>query len=93
MSIALQIIMGNIKNGAEKSAPFSYKLIIALILVLASCLGFLTTLDAGALVVLLLSQICHNTGLCTAALESLKSVVERFVFLDVDFRHLFHSLR
>ena len=68
-------------------------LIETLILVLASGLGFLAALDAGALVVLLLSEVGQNAGLRAAALESLQSVVQRLVFLDVDFRHVFPSLQ
>ena len=67
--------------------------IVTLVLVLASGLGFLTALDAGALVVLLLSEVGQNAGLRAAALESLQSVVQRLVFLDVDFRHVFPSLQ
>ena len=72
---------------------FALQLVVTLVLVLASCFGLLTALNAGALVVLLLSQIGQNTGLSAAALKSLKSVVQRLVFLDVDFRHLFPSLQ
>lgn len=67
--------------------------IVTLVLVLASGLGFLTALDAGALVVLLLSEVGQNAGLRAAALESLQSVIQRLVFLDVDFRHVFPSLQ
>ena len=49
-------------------------------------------LYAGTLIVLLLSEVLQNTGLCAAALESFKSIVQRLIFLDIDFRHLFHSL-
>ena len=72
---------------------FALQLVVTLVLVLASCFGLLAALNAGALVVLLLSQISQNTGLSAAALKSLKSVVQRLVFLDVDFRHVFPSLQ
>ena len=68
-------------------------LIETLILVLAGSLGLFAALDAGALVVLLLSEVSQNAGLGAAALESLQSVVQRLVFLDVDFRHVFPSLQ
>ena len=71
---------------------FFMRLVISLVLILACSLALLTTLNAGALVVLLLSQVCQNAGLCTTALKSFKSIVQRLVFLDIDFRHLFHSL-
>ena len=67
--------------------------IVTLVLVLAGGLGFLAALDAGALVVLLLTEIGQNAGLCAAALESLQSIVQRLVLLDVDFRHVFPSLQ
>ena len=67
-------------------------LVVTLILVLACCLALFTALDAGTLVVLLLSQVGQYTSLGTAALKSFKSIVQRFVLLDIDFRHLFHSL-
>ena len=69
------------------------KSIVTLVFILACGLGLLAALHAGALVILLLSQVSQNAGLCTAALESLKSVVQRFVFLDINFRHLFPSLQ
>ena len=45
------------------------------------------------LVVLLLAQVGQNAGLSAAALESLKSIVQRLVLLDIYFRHLFPSLQ
>ena len=62
-------------------------------LVLASGLAFLAALDAGTLVVLLLAKIGQHAGLGTAALEALERVVQRLVFLDVDFRHCIPSLQ
>ena len=44
-------------------------------------------LYAGALVILLLSEIRKNARLGAVALKSLQSTVQRFVFLDMDFRH------
>jgi len=67
-------------------------LVISLVLVLASCFALLAALYAGALVVFLFSKVCQDACLCAAALKSLKSIIQRFVFLDIDFRHLFHSL-
>lgn len=52
-----------------------YGLVVTLILVLACCFGFFTALHAGALVILFLAKVSQNTGLCTAAFESLQSVV------------------
>ena len=62
-------------------------------LVLPGSLGLLAALDAGALIVLLLPQIGQNAGLRAAALESLQSIVQRLILLDVDFRHVFPSLQ
>ena len=62
-------------------------------LVLASGLAFLAALDAGTLVVLLFAKIGQHAGLGTTALEALERVVQRLVFLDVDFRHCIPSLQ
>ena len=72
---------------------FYMSLIETLVFVLASGLGFLAALDAGALVVLLLPEVGQNAGLRAAALESLQSIVQRLILLDVDFRHVFPSLQ
>ena len=72
---------------------FIHSSIETLILVLACCFRLFTALDAGALVVLLFSQVGQNAGLCAAALKSFQSVVQRLVFLDINFRHLFPSLQ
>ena len=61
--------------------------IISLVLILASCLGLLAALDAGALVVLLLPQVAQDAGLGAAALEALESCIQRLILLDMDFRH------
>ena len=66
-------------------------LVVALVLVLASGLGLLAALDAGALVVLLLAKVSQNAGLGAGALETLQSRIQRFVFLNLDGRHLFPS--
>ena len=81
------------KNKAAPAGAALMGLIIALILVLAGRLGFLAALHAGALVVLLLPQIGQDAGLGAAALESLKSVIQRLVLLDMDFRHFIPSLQ
>lgn len=81
------------KKAVPLGTAFLFGSIISLILVLAGSLALFTTLYAGALVVLLLSQILENACLGAATLESFKSIVQRFIFLDIDFRHLFHSLR
>ena len=67
--------------------------VVTLILVLACCLALFAALDAGALVVLLLAEIGQHAGLGTAALEALERVIQRLVFLDVDFRHCIPSLQ
>ena len=67
--------------------------VVALVFVLAGGLRLFAALYAGALIVLFLSQIGKNAGLCAAALKSFQSVIQRLVFLDVDFRHVFPSLQ
>jgi len=53
----------------------STKLVSTLVLVLASGLRLFSALHAWTLVVFLLSEIGHNTGLGTVALESFKSII------------------
>ena len=67
--------------------------IITLIAILPSCLGLLAALDAGTLVMLPAANLRQNAGLGAAALKTLERAVQRFIFLDMDFRHLFPSLR
>jgi hypothetical protein len=64
-------------------------LIVPLVAVLASSLRLLAALDTGALVMLSAADLSQNAGLGTAALETLERAVQRFIFLDMDFRHLF----
>ena len=64
-------------------------LIIALVAVLSSCLGLLAALDAGTLVMLPAADLSQNAGFRTTALEALERAVQRLIFLDMDFRHLF----
>ena len=68
--------------------PF-LKLIETLVAVLASSLRLLATLNAGALIMLSATDLSQNTGLGAAALKTLQSAIQRFIFLNVDFRHLF----
>ena len=63
--------------------------LVILFAVLASGLGLFTALDAGALVVLTLANLGQHTRLGTAALETLQSALQRLVFSDTDFRHLY----
>ena len=64
-------------------------LIIPLIPVFPSGLRLLPALDAGALIVLPAPDLRQDAGLGTAALKALESAVQRLVFLDMNFRHLF----
>ncbi len=59
------------------------------LLVLSGSLALLAALNAGADIMLSLADLSHNAGLGAAALKSLKSTLQRFVFLYMDFRHLF----
>ena len=65
--------------------------VITFVLILACSLGFFTAFYARALIILLFTEIGQNAGFCAAAFESFKSTVQRFIFLDVNFRHLFPS--
>ena len=64
-----------------------------LTLLSASSLRLLTALYARALIMLTLAELGKHTSLCTGTLESSQSAVQRLVFLDMDFRHRFPSLR
>ena len=67
----------------------SFSLIETLIAVLASSLRLLATLDAGALIMLSATDLGQNTSLSTATLKTLQCAIQRFIFLNMDFRHLF----
>ena len=69
------------------------KSIEALILVFASGFRFFATLDAGALVILLLTEIGQNTGFCTTAFKTLQRAIQGFIFLHVNLRHFIPSLQ
>ena len=75
----------------DRSGCFLMRLLVALVFILAGGFGFLTPLDAGALIILLLAQVGENAGLGTAAFETLQSIVQSFIFLHVDLRHEFPS--
>ena len=59
----------------------------------ARCFRLLTALYARALIMLALAELGKHTRLCTGALKSSQSTVQRFIFLNADFRHRFPSLR
>jgi hypothetical protein len=63
--------------------------LIVTLLVLTSSLRLLATLDAGALIMLSLTNLSQNTSLSAATLETLQSAVDGFVFLNMDLRHLY----
>ena len=62
---------------------------IELLLVLPGSLRLLAALDAGALVVLTLTNLGQHTRLGAAALKALQSALQRLVFSYTDFRHLY----
>ena len=64
-------------------------LLIELLTVLTSGLGLLAALDAGALVVLTLTDLSQDTRLGAAALEALQSALQRLIFTNTNFRHLY----
>ena len=68
--------------------------LVELLAILASSLGLLAALNAGALVMLTLTDLGQNTGLSAAALEALQSALQRLIFTNTNFRHfIFPSLR
>ena len=60
-------------------------LIETLVLVLSGSLRLFATLNAGALVVFLFSEVRHNSGLRAASLKSFESAVQRFVLFNAYF--------
>ena len=63
--------------------------LVELLAVLAGSLGLLAALDAGALVMLALTDLGQHAGLGAAALKALQSALQRLVLSDTDFRHLY----
>lgn len=63
--------------------------VLSVHLLLSACgLALLATSYAGALVVLMLTEIRKYTGLCAGTLKSSESAVQRFILLYADFCHL-----
>ena len=60
---------------------------IELSLVLTSGLGLLLPLQAGAHIMLSLLDLLNDAGLSAGTLEPLQSRFQRFIFLNVNFRH------
>ena len=67
--------------------------LIELSLVLAGSFGLLLPLQAGADIVLALLIFSNNALLGNAPLKTTQCALQRFVFLDANFRHCFPSLR
>ena len=63
--------------------------LVELLAILAGSLGLLAALDAGALVMLTLTDLGQHAGLGAAALEALQGALQRLVLSDTDFRHLY----
>ena len=84
------------KHGPADAGPCFFKTflpetgsIISLVSVLTGSLGLLAALDAGALIALTLTHLCHDAGLGAASLETLQGTVQALAFLDMYFGHLF----
>ena len=67
--------------------------LIELSLVLTGSFRLLLTLQAGAYVMLALLNFSDNALLGAAPLKTAQSALQRFVFLNANFRHGFPSLR
>ena len=63
--------------------------LVILFAVLASGLGLFTALDAGALVVLALTNLGQHARLGTATLKALQGALQRLILSHTDFRHLY----
>ena len=62
---------------------------LELILPLAGGFSLLLALHAGLFVVFTLANFSQHTSTCALTLKTLQSRLQRFVFVDMDFRHLF----
>ena len=62
---------------------------LELILPLAGSFSLLLALHAGLFVVFTLANFSQHTSTCALTLKTLQSRLQRFVFVDMDFRHLF----
>ena len=74
--------------------PFGYSIsfklsLIETLLVLASSLRLLATLDAGAFIMLSLTDFGDDASLCTATLKTLQCAVDGLAVLNMDLRHLY----
>ena len=74
--------------------PFGYSIsfklsLIETLLVLASSLRLLATLDAGAFIMLSLTDFSDDASLCTATLKTLQCAVDGLAVLNMDLRHLY----
>ena len=79
-------------SGFEHKIKRDFQL-IELSLVLTGSFRLLLTLQAGADVMLALLNFSDNALLGTATLETAQSALQRFVFLNANFRHCFPSPR
>ena len=77
-------------SGSEHKIKRDFQL-VELSLVLTGSFRLLLTLQAGADVMLALLNFSDNALLGTAALETTQSALQRFVFLNANFRHCFPS--
>ena len=74
-------------QGGSKHSPRG--ILIELSLVLTGSFRLLLTLQAGADVMLALLDFSDNALLGAATLKATQSALQRFVFLDANFRHCF----
>ena len=63
--------------------------LVILFAVLTGSLRLLAALDAGALIMLALTNLGQHARLGAAALKALQSALQRLVFSYTDFRHLY----
>ena len=63
--------------------------LVILLAVLAGGLRLLAALDAGALIMLALTNLGQHARLGAATLKALQSALQRLVLSDTDFRHLY----
>ena len=81
-------LFGN-KTEADAFTSASAFSSIELLAVLTGRLALLAALDAGAVVILALTNLSQHTGLGAAALKTLQRVLQRLALTDMNFGHLY----
>ena len=63
------------------------RLLVISLAVLPGRLRLLAALDAGAFIMLALTNLSEDPGLCAGTLKTLQSIIQRFAFSHSNFSH------